>query len=62
MSVYRQALIEEIHFWRELIEESEAQGPSAEYQRMRYALQLAEKKLLHYELVEARSDSGALSH
>ena len=62
MSGYRRALIEEIDFWQELIDESASDGSSPEYQRMHYALKLAERKLQNYELKQVTAYEGVLNH
>ena len=49
MSALRQGLIDENKFWRELISESSLSVDSPEYERMEYALQLAEFKLANHE-------------
>jgi hypothetical protein len=55
MSGYYHGLIDEIEFWRELINESSLSVDSPEYQRMEYALQLAEYKFAKYERETASS-------
>jgi hypothetical protein len=62
MNGYRQGLIDEIGFWRELISESSLGVHSPGYERMEYALQLAETKLTNLERVLANAVSDALKH
>ena len=60
MSNYRQALLEEIEFWRELIRETNLSVKSPEYKRMEHALQLAEFKLTRLDRAVTSSVSQSL--
>lgn len=60
MNGFHQGLIDEIEFWRELINESRLSVDSPEYKRMEYALQLAEIKLAKHERIVDSSVSQAL--